>query len=48
MDHTIDIGTKKVVARLKHVIERSPQEAMNRTILPVPAFCGMLNDKVIR
>lgn len=31
----------------KHIIERSPQADMNRTVLLIPALCGKLNDMII-
>ena len=35
---------ESLFGNFKHVIERSPQADMNRTVLLIPALCGNLND----
>jgi hypothetical protein len=39
---------ESLFGNFKHIIERSPQADMNRTVLLIPALCGKLDDTVIR
>ncbi len=38
---------ESLFGNFKHIIERSPQADMNRTVLLIPALCGYLNEGVI-
>jgi hypothetical protein len=38
---------ESLFGNFKHIIERSPQADMNRTVLLIPALCGKLNETVI-
>ena len=38
---------ESLFGNFKHIIERSPQADMNRTVLLIPALCGNLNEVVI-
>lgn len=38
---------ESLFGHFKHIIERSPQADMNRTVLLIPALCGNLNEAVI-
>lgn len=38
---------ESLFGNFKHIIERSPQADMNRTVLLIPALCGKLNDTII-
>lgn len=38
---------ESLFGNFKHIIERSPQADMNRTVLLIPALCGQLNDRLI-
>ena len=31
----------------KHILDRSPQADMNRTVLLIPALCGTLNEEMM-
>ncbi len=35
---------ESLFGNFKHIIERSPQADMNRTVLLIPALCGKLTD----
>ncbi len=35
---------ESLFGNFKHIIERSPQADMNRTVLLIPALCGKLDD----
>lgn len=38
---------ESLFGKFKHVIERSPQADMNRTILLIPALCGKIDEATI-
>lgn len=38
---------ESLFGNFKHIIERSPQADMNRSVLLIPALCGKLNDGII-
>jgi len=38
---------ESLFGRFKHVIERSPQADMNRTVLLIPALCGKMDETTI-
>ena len=38
---------ESLFGHFKHIIERSPQADMNRSVLLIPALCGTLSDKVV-
>ena len=38
---------ESLFGNFKHIIERSPQADMNRTVLLIPALCGKLKDDTI-
>ena len=38
---------ESLFGNFKHVIERSPQADMNRTVLLIPALCGKLTDTTV-
>ena len=38
---------ESLFGNFKHIIERSPQACMNRTVLLIPAFCGNLDRTTI-
>ena len=39
---------ESLFGNFKHIIERSPQADMNRSVLLIPALCGGRNEAVIR
>ena len=39
---------ESLFGQFKHVIERSPQADMNRTVLLIPALCGKVDEETIR
>lgn len=39
---------ESLFGQFKHVIERSPQADMNRTVLLIPALCGIIDEATIR
>jgi hypothetical protein len=38
---------ESLFGNFKHIIERSPQADMNRTVLLIPALCGKLTDRTV-
>jgi len=38
---------ESLFGNFKHIIERSPQADMNRTVLLIPALCGKLTDTIV-
>ena len=38
---------ESLFGNFKHIIERSPQADMNRTVLLIPALCGKLTDTTV-
>lgn len=38
---------ESLFGHFKHILERSPQADMNRTVLLIPALCGSLNEVII-
>ncbi|MFW5443365.1 MAG: hypothetical protein ACKE51_03525, partial [Methylococcaceae bacterium] len=38
---------ESLFGNFKHIIERSPQADMNRTVLLIPALCGKLTDSSV-
>ena len=38
---------ESLFGNFKHIIERSPQADMNRTVLLIPALCGRLTDTAV-
>ncbi|NOR80141.1 MAG: hypothetical protein GQ529_04795, partial [Methyloprofundus sp.] len=38
---------ESLFGNFKHIIERSPQADMNRTVLLIPALCGKRNGTVV-
>ena len=38
---------ESLFGHFKHIIARSPQADMNRSVLLIPALCGKINDQMI-